>query len=351
LAHRSHGLSSRKISAALLQTGMIASKTTVAKVLRENSWEQQGIEMPARRLGPQCLPSVRSKGNIQKVKKLVNLPDPYTHSSISRQLGLSETTVRRIIKRDLDGKVRSKSKTHALSDKMVEQRVRKGPRLLKRLQGKRLENVVSIDEAWCYMSYVNGRRKIYCQFRGRQSPRSFLKYWREKHPKGVMFVAGISYKGTTDIRFVPPRAKVNSDFYINKVVHPLFKKDIPRLFGKQAKMAVLHRDSAPAHKSAKTVAWLKSNGYKFIPEEDWPANSPDLSPMDYSINGIFKQRLWRRKTKSLEGLKRAMREEWKKIDIGLCRRTMKGWAPRVEKMLENKGYQFQHLRNLQKNVF
>ncbi|OQV24934.1 putative Ras-related protein Rab-10 [Hypsibius exemplaris] len=252
---------------------------------------------------------------------------------------------------DLDGKVRSKSKTHALSDKMVEQRVQKGPRLLKRLQGKRLENVVSIDEAWCYMSYVNGRRKIYYQFRGRQSPRSFLKYWREKHPKGVMFVAGISYKGTTDIRFVPPRAKVNSDFYINKVLHPLFKKDIPRLFGKQAKMAVLHHDSAPAHKSAKTVTWLKSNGYKFIPEEDWPANSPDLSPMDYSINGIFKQRLWRRKTKSLEGLKRAMREEWKKIDIGLCRRTMKGWAPRVEKMLENKGYQFQHLRNLQKNVF
>ncbi|OQV12879.1 hypothetical protein BV898_12898 [Hypsibius exemplaris] len=35
-----------------------------------------------------------------------------------------------------------------------------------------------------------------------------------------------------------------------------------------------------------------------------------------------------------------MREEWKKIDIGLCRRTMKGWAPRVEKMRENRGYQF-----------
>ncbi|OWA53012.1 hypothetical protein BV898_17449 [Hypsibius exemplaris] len=31
---------------------------------------------------------------------------------------------------------------------------------------------------------------------------------------------------------------------------------------------------------------LKSNGYKFIRKEDWPANSPDLSPMDYSINGI-----------------------------------------------------------------
>ncbi|OWA53144.1 hypothetical protein BV898_17579 [Hypsibius exemplaris] len=134
---------------------------------RQNLWEQQGIEKPARRLGPQCLPSVRSKENIQKVEKLVNLPDPYTHSSISKQLGLSEKTVRRIIKHDLDGKVRSKSKPHALSDKTVEQRVQKGLRLLKRLQGKRLENVVSIDEAWCYMSDVNGRRKIYYQFRDR----------------------------------------------------------------------------------------------------------------------------------------------------------------------------------------
>jgi hypothetical protein len=166
-----------------------------------------------------------------------------------------------------------------------------------------------------------------------------------------MFVAGISYKGRTDIRFVPSRCKVNSDYYINNVLDPLFKKDIPKLFGKRAKMAVLHHDRAPAHKSAKTVKWLESRGYKFIPEADWPANSPDLSPMDYSINGIFKRRLWARRARNLKSLMRAMREEWKKIDLKLCRGTMNGWAPRVKKMLDNKGYQFEHLKNLQKNVY
>jgi hypothetical protein len=39
------------------------------------------------------------------------------------------------------------------------------------------------------------------------------------------------------------------------------------------------------------VQWLKANVYKFTPAGDWPANSPDLSPMDNAINGIFKQRL------------------------------------------------------------
>jgi len=126
---------------------------------------------------------------------------------------------------------------------------------------------------------------------------------------GSDVVAGISIFGPTAIRFVPPRTEVDSDFYIDKVLKPLFEKDIPALFGKHAKLAVLHHDSAPAHKSTKTVAWLKSRGYKVISEADWPASSPDLSPMDYSINGIFKRRLWKRKSYDLKGLMHVMKDE------------------------------------------
>jgi hypothetical protein len=110
-------------------------------------------------------------------------------------------------------------------------------------------------------------------------------------------------------------------------------------------MAVLHHDSAPAHKASNTVAWLESHGYKFISEENWPANSPDLSPMDYAINGIFKQRLWKRKTRKLGGLIRAMKEEWKYISKKLCVKTMKAWEGHVRKMMNNNSYQIEHLKN------
>lgn len=81
------------------------------------------------------------------------------------------------------------------------------------------------------------------------------------------------------------------------------------MLGKAKNMAVLHHNSGPAHKAKKTVQWLESNGYKFIPEQDWPANSLDLSPMNFSINGIFKQRLWKRRAHKLTGSMGAMREE------------------------------------------
>ena len=253
LAHRTHGLSHRKILEQLFLSGMAASKGTVANVIRDFKWEQQGNVKSPKRLGNQCLPSVRLRTTIEKVRNLVGRPDPWTLTAISKKLGLSLTTVWRIIHKDLHGVLRHKTKTHALSDKMVEQRLQKGPRLLQHLQGRKLTNIVSIDEAWCYMSHVNGRRRVFYQFRGQQSPRSFLKYWRKKKPRGVMFVAGISWRGTTAIRFVPQHTKVDADFYINKVLRPLFRKDIPRLFGKARNMAVLHHDSAPAHKAKKTV--------------------------------------------------------------------------------------------------
>jgi hypothetical protein len=44
---------------------------------------------------------------------------------------------------------------------MVAQGLLKGPRLLERIKGKKVEDIVSIDEAWCHMSHVNGCRKIY----------------------------------------------------------------------------------------------------------------------------------------------------------------------------------------------
>ena len=257
--------------------------------------------------------------------------------------GYLQEPVRRIIRQDLAGVLRHKRKTHMLSGKQVSQRLLKIPRLLKHLQGEKWRYIVSIDEAWVYLTHVNGRRKVYYQFRGKRSPQSWMKHCQQKHPRGVMFVAGISARGPTAIRFVPPSTKVNADFYVHRVLQPLFQKDIKRLYGKSAKRVKLHHDSAPTHRALATVRFMQENKYEFIPASDWPANSPDLSPMDYSINGIFKQRLWKRKAKDLQGLVRAMKQEWSLISKKLCVETLESWSTRAQRVLDNSGYQIEHL--------
>ncbi|OWA54703.1 hypothetical protein BV898_19104 [Hypsibius exemplaris] len=133
--------------------------------------------------------------------------------------------------------------------------------------------------------------------------------------KSVMFVAGVCSRGKTAIRFVKPGAKINSEYYIQHVLKPLFKNDIWKLFpGELINKVVFHHDSAPAHSSGITQEWLRNSGIKFIPKEHWMGNSPDLAPMDFCVNGLFKWKLFAHATTTVAGLKRVMRKVWSNLD-------------------------------------
>ena len=46
---------------------------------------------------------------------------------------------------------------------------------------------------------------------------------------------------------------------------------------------VWQQESAPAHKSKETQAWLQKECYDFVPFSHWPPSSPDLNPLDYFV--------------------------------------------------------------------
>ena len=46
---------------------------------------------------------------------------------------------------------------------------------------------------------------------------------------------------------------------------------------------VFQQDSAPAHSAKTTQNWLKDNFSDTISPLEWPASTPDLNPMDFSI--------------------------------------------------------------------
>ncbi|OQV20031.1 hypothetical protein BV898_06034 [Hypsibius exemplaris] len=173
--------------------------------------------------------------------------------SILTLCGVSATTIARVVSQDLEGKVRKKCRVYALSNKQAKQRVDRGPRFLRYINGRKWKNVVTINEAWVYLTVFNGIRKIYYEFRGERSPESWTNFWKESHPKGVLFVAGVCSCEKTAIRFVKPGAKINSEYYIQHVLKPLFKNDIRKLFpGELINKVVFHHDSAPAPSSGIT---------------------------------------------------------------------------------------------------
>ena len=119
---------------------------------------------------------------------------------------------------------------------------------------------------------------------------------------------------------------------------PIWKEDIPRLYPDEESKVILHMDGARAHFHPNVVQWLETNKIKYIPAGHWP----DLSPMDYGINGIFKNLCSRRPPTTKSELMKVAKKVWSKIEIRKIRKVIKAWSFRVDLMVEKLGFQIEH---------
>ena len=95
-----------------------------------------------------------------------------------------------------------------------------------------------------------------------------------------MVSIAVSKLGKTDLVFVQTGAKINSVYYCENALEQGLKAgNSPYL---KQRLRVQAGQSA-MHASHHTVAYLHSNVSEFIEPENWPLNSPDLNPEDYSM--------------------------------------------------------------------
>ena len=52
----------------------------------------------------------------------------------------------------------------------------------------------------------------------------------------------------------------------------------------------------------------------FIPPTLWPANLPDINPVDYSIWSVLQKRIYRSRIAGMEELKQQLVTEWANLD-------------------------------------
>jgi len=66
--------------------------------------------------------------------------------------------------------------------------------------------------------------------------------------------------------------------------------------------------------SRATVEFLERETPKFILSLQWPPNSPDLNPVDYSMWSVLQEKLYKTRITDLDDLKHRTRPEWAKLD-------------------------------------
>ena len=219
--------------------------------------------------------SVLTDRQISELKNMVSNPNPPTLQSMAKKFGVTKQAISWRIKDTLGKKLVKKPKGQALSKSVIEKRYRRSWPLYRRLSGQQWTKVITSDEAWIYLT--NKDRKTQVQYISRTENKSVCEtFKKESHPKGVMVWVAISAKGCSKVRFIVPGAKINTNYYIIKVLKPFIKEDIPRLYPNGD--YIFHQDSAPSHRSKKTQKFPKDNGMQFISQEEWMPNSPDAAP-------------------------------------------------------------------------
>src|SRR5207244_12222551 len=100
-----------------------------------------------------------------------------------------------------------------------------------------------------------------------------------------MVVGAMTGRGVVPLIRVPPKVKINSEFYIEKVLKPLLEDSVAKLYPGETHKIFIHHDKASSHTSrfpAQYAADLKSRlGMTMIPNEEIPVKSHDAITLDF----------------------------------------------------------------------
>jgi len=109
------------------------------------------------------------------------------------------------------------------------------------------------------------------------------------------------------LTFVQPGAKINGQHYRDVL---LMQKLLPAICSISGDMFVIQQDNAPEHHARDTIELLCHETPQFISPDMWPANSPDLIPVDYCICSMLQERVYRVPIRDMDKLRKRLFGTW-----------------------------------------
>jgi len=181
------------------------------------------------------------------------------------------------------------------------------------------EKIVFSDES-CFQ-YVSNTSRVLCRVGERPlAPRT-------SHPPKIMVWGGISARGVTPLAVI--QGSVDSDKYqeiLNGYLFPTMDVLYPEGY-------TLQQDNARPHVSLSSKKFFEDHGLKVM---DWPANSPDLNPIE-NLWGILKRKMAPLKKPPVAEWKVMINEMWSSLSHDTVSGFIESMPRRIQSCIEAGG--------------
>ena len=280
--------------------------------------------------------------NIQKARCQIQRNPERSMRKMAKELGISEGSVRNIVKMKLRLRSYKINRTHFLNETMKEKRLAKARKMIRLLAGARLSKVLFTDEKiFTVEPFHNRQNRRQLLKKGQQKTAAAKTIGRSHFPASVMVWAGICSTGKTPLIFIERNVKINAASYQQRVLRDVLEPWAAEHFGPEG--FTLQQDWAPAHSARSTIAVCEKLFPGFWGKDVWPPNSPDLNPMDYSVWSILEQKISGRRYATVDALKMALTRAWDEITPEECASIVNNIRKRLRKCIEVKGGNFEHM--------
>uniref|UniRef100_A0A3B5QWB7 Tc1-like transposase DDE domain-containing protein n=1 Tax=Xiphophorus maculatus TaxID=8083 RepID=A0A3B5QWB7_XIPMA len=146
-----------------------------------------------------------------------------------------------------------------------------------------------------------------------------------KFPQSLMIWGCMSGKGTGEMTVV--NSSINAQVYID-ILDSFLIPSIEQMFGDDE--VIFQDDNASCHRAKTVKAFLEE---RHIQSMSWPANSPDLNPIE-NLWWRLKKMVHKKGPTSKADLATAIKESWHQIDAEYCLSLIKSMPHRLKAVIK-----------------